>query len=50
MNHMLAIPKDRKRISQGRMCLLIAVAALLFLSVSAGWGQTLVEMSGLAVQ
>lgn len=50
MTHMLDIPKDRKRISPGRLCLLLAVTALLFLSVSAGWGQTVVGWSQLAVQ
>jgi hypothetical protein len=43
MTHILDIPKDRKRINPARLCLLIAVTALLFMSVSAGFAETVVQ-------
>jgi hypothetical protein len=47
---MLDIPKNRKRISPLRLCLLIAVTALLFMSVSAGLAETIVKWKVASVQ
>jgi hypothetical protein len=37
---MLDIPEDRKRISTGKLCLLIAVAVMLYMTVTAGFAGT----------
>ncbi len=50
MTHMLDIPKDRKRISPAKLCLLIAVTALLYMSVSAGLAETVVQWTLVSVQ
>lgn len=38
MDPMLIIPKDRKRLRTGRLCLLIGLTALLFLTIAHRYG------------